>query len=540
VNIYFLATSTGSIYPSIDLIVGGLFVLFHAGTRFNTPPSNRSSTTAARYFAGLFLYCLVSTGFYALLVSFPHLLEFGLYGNEIGTAPGKISLPLLVALLLTVLLPKIPLLNSADKWVFEQLKYLSSIPGEVLRLSAELRKDDMKISIEEQEDVRQTLENDEFEGTDIVFEDDRSPASMWTKLVVLLQKIEAWKSDRRMARLVATSQSELQNLRDRQQALSSKAKTCFHLIREDIEDGCNGKTHRATLRYKEDFIERVEQLTQDTYDFIARGVLRAELTDGAREHRLKAMGFSIDWPNQFSLNQLLLLFGVVCIIVLSGFMLFGSTFTNLSFGAMLIRAIMISVIYSVAVSCAVLPKSKWSFAIADENHVRPIGFYFVAGLMSASISQVISLVFNLMLMHRIDWAWQRSLLTYPWLLVSFATAVITAVMVDNGRLRCLSALQQRVIEGAVHGALMLGAASLTCRWLYERVYVDFKGVDLTYLDYELPRPILCLIMAAVVGLVMGFFIPHWYRLHQKRSAEENMRRVTLTGVAQQHRPSIVA
>jgi uncharacterized membrane protein YraQ (UPF0718 family) len=87
---------------------------------------------------------------------------------------------------------------------------------------------------------------------------------------------------------------------------------------------------------------------------------------------------------------------------------------------------------------------------------------------------------------------------------------------------------------------MLGAASLTCRWLYERVYVDFKGVDLTYLDYELPRPILCLIMAAVVGLVMGFFIPHWYRLHQKRSAEENMRRVTLTGVAQQHRPSIVA
>lgn len=31
----------------IDYLVGALFVLFHTATRFNTPPTNRSSTTAA-------------------------------------------------------------------------------------------------------------------------------------------------------------------------------------------------------------------------------------------------------------------------------------------------------------------------------------------------------------------------------------------------------------------------------------------------------------------------------------------------------------
>jgi hypothetical protein len=539
-NIDTLANATtNSFYSSVDLFLGVMFVLFHAGARFNTPPSNRSSTTAARYFAGLFLYCLVTISIYALLVAFPHLLEFSLYKNAIGTLPTQVSLPLLVALLLTALLPRIPFLNSADRWVFDQLKYMSSIPAEVLRLSAELRKDELKVSPAEQQAVRQLLENDGFDPRDVKFQDDMSPAGMWTRLAILFQKIEPWKSDRKMAGYIAASQSELQNLRDRKQSLSSKAKTCFHLVNEDIEGGAIGKTHQATNRYKEDFTEHVQRLTQDTFDFIARGVLRVDLTDSAREHRLKGMGFSIPWPDQFSLNELLLLFSLVCIIMLSGFVLFGSAFSNVSFGAMLIRAIMISVIYSVAVACAVLPKSKWSFATAEGGQVRPIGFYLVAGLISALISHVISLVFNTILMQRLDWAWQRSLLTYPWLLVSFATALITAVMVDNRQWPSLSTMRQRLLEGAGEGTLMFGVTALTYRWLSERLNVDFKGVNLKYLDYELPKPIIMLVMAAVIGFVIGFFIPHWYRLHQKRS-EENMRRLPLAGSDSEHEQASMA
>ena len=531
------------IYPFIDLVLGGVFVLFYAGTRFNTPTTNRSSTTAARYFLGLFLYCLVSISVYALLVVFPHLLGPAQLGQQIGTdsALNKISLPLFVALLLTVLLPRIPILSSAEKWVLKQLKDVSNIPGEVLWLSAELQKDDLSISIEEHEEVRQQLENDGFDPKDIVFEHDKSPMSVWTNLTLLFQKVEAWKSDRRMAGYIASSQMELQNLRDRKQFLLSKAKTCFHLLNEDIQGHATRRTHEATVRYREDFTERADQLTKDVFDFIARGVLRAELTDGAREHRLKAMGFSLPWPDEFSLNELLLLFGVVCVVMMSGFVLFGAAFTEQRFEAKLIRAIMISLIYSVAVACAVLPKTRWSFARTEVGEVRPIGFYLVAGLMSAAISYLTGLFFNLLLMmlrfdnlllmERFHLALQRSGLTYPWLLVSFATALITAMMIDNPQLQTMSPKRQRCLEGLAQGVLMLVVTSLTYMWLRQRVYVDFKGVDLKSLDYDLPPLIMIVVMGTIVGFVIGFFIPTWYRRHQKQSEEQGVRSLTLAGSA---------
>ena len=79
------SNNVSHIYPIIDLVLGGVFVLFYSGTRFNTPSTNRSSTTAARYFMGLFLYCLVSLSVYGLLVAFPHLLGFAQFGQQIGT-----------------------------------------------------------------------------------------------------------------------------------------------------------------------------------------------------------------------------------------------------------------------------------------------------------------------------------------------------------------------------------------------------------------------------------------------------------------------
>jgi hypothetical protein len=283
------------------------------------------------------------------------------------------------------------------------------------------------------------------------------------------------------------------------------------------------------VRYQEDFSEHVTHLRKDIFEFIARGALRVELTTHALESRLNSMGFKIRWRDPpFSLNQLLLLFGVVCIIMMSGFVLFGGAFTEGKFEQTLVRAIMISVIYSVAVACAVLPKTKWDFARNQAGQVRPVGFYLVAGLMSAGISYVTSMFFNVVLLHRLDWVWQRSLLTYPWLLVSFATALITAIMVDNPHFDRMSQKWQRCLEGLVQGAVMLAVTSVTYVWLSERLN-DFKGIDLRYLKYPGPRLIPIIVMGAVIGFVIGFFIPTWYRRHQKQSTEETGCGLTLAG-----------
>jgi hypothetical protein len=522
------AATAGTIYFSVDLILGAVFVLFYAGTRFNTPSTNRSSTTAGRYFVGLVLYCLAGICFYATLVAFPHLLDFALYGQQMGgDAPtSKISLPLFVALLLTVLLPKIPVLNSVDKWICTQLQNMAAIPWEVLRLSSELRKYKLEFSPEEQAVVRQMLEAEGFDSKDIVFELTETAPSDWTRVTALLQKVEDWSSDRRMAGYLAASNSDLANLRQRYQGLLSKAKTTFNLRDEHDRGETTRKAHQAMVCYEEDFLEHVKQLRKDILEFISRGVLRSELTVRALENRLSSMGFKVTCSQPaFSVNQLLLIFTVVCLTMLPGFIFFGST--GLSFEAILIRLGLVGFTYVTAVACAVLPKSNWRFAQLKAGDVRPIAFYFVAGLMSAAISFITSLVVQAIWMRNLEWALQRSRLTYPWLLVSFATAFLTALMVDNPRFEKISGRTQRCLEGLVQGAVMFGVTYVTCLWLNQRVEVVFKNVDLSYLKYGAPRTLTTMVMGAAVGCVIGFFIPTWYRRHQEQSAQERARSLTL-------------
>jgi hypothetical protein len=514
-------------YKTIDLLLGGVFVLFYAGHRFNTPTTNRSSTTAVRYFVGLFLYCLVAIGFYSVLVYFPHLFTFMLQGDH-AVVPGwtkEISIPLLVALLLTVLLPKMPLLNTTDQWICRQLQDMAAIPWEVLRLSAELKKDRLQITTEEQHAISERLNSEGFNRADIVFEQRDSPKSMWAQLTALLNKVQDWESDRRMAGYVAASGGELDKLRRRHQALFSKAKTCFYLMNEHADGGGTGKTNEAVVRYREDFVERVEQLRHDTLDFIARGVLRAELTDGAREVRLKALGFSIDWPDPpFTLNQVMLLFGLLCAVILSGYVLFADTVRGLPFGLILTRSIMISVIYSVAVACAVIPKTSWDLARRQAEDVRPIAFYILAGLMAVSITQLTSFAFNSALTGSVSCAWERSQLTYPWSLMSFCTAFTTGIMVDNPRLARIAAWKQRCGEAVLQSAAMFGASYITYAWLVQRFYAVHTTCNA---QYQVPPMKTMMIMAGAVGLVLGFFVPSWYRRHQELTQKERSRKLSL-------------
>ena len=523
-----IASSASTIYSSVDLVLGAVFVLFYAGTRFNTPSTNRSSTTAGRYFVGLFLYCLVGICSYVTLVAFPHLLDFALFQQQMGgDAPtSKISLPLFVALLLTVLLPKIPVLNSVDKWVCTQLQNMAAIPWEVLRLSSELRKFKLEFSSEEQAVVQQMLEAQGFDRKDIIFELTETASSDWTRVTALLQKVEDWSSDRRMAGYLAASNNDLAILRQRHQRLLSTAKTCFYLRNEDDRGETTPKRHQAMLSYEKDLLEHVKQLRKDILEFVARGVLRSELTTRAMENRLRSMGFKVTCSQPaFSVNQLLLIFTVVCLTMLPGFVFFGSK--GLSFEAILIRLGLVGFTYVVAVACAVLPKSKWKSAQLQAGQVRPIAFYFVAGLMSAAISCITSLVVQAIFMGNLEWALQRHRLTYPWLLISFATAFLTALMVDNPRFAKISARTQRCLEGLVQGAAMFGVTYVTCLWLNQRVEVVFKNVDLSYLNYKAPQALTTMVMGAAVGCVIGFFIPTWYRRQQEQSAQERARSLTL-------------
>ncbi len=494
-------------HSTIDVLVGVVFVLFHARFRFNTPPTNRSSTTAGRYFVALAMYCMIGVAAYLTLINFPHLLNFLAGGST--EPPGfakELSNPLLVALLMTVLLPKLPLLSNLDQWIYKELQDMAAIPVEVRRLSMELRKQTPVVPPEFQEALGARLSADGFNREDLQFDSNRKPLAVWTKLTSLLMRVEDWETDRRMGGYLLEVGDVLTRIRARYKALIPKAKTCARLLRESAGADQADRMRDAANNYAADFSELAEELYNEVLDFISHGVLRAGMTDAARINRLTALGFS-QRPERdlLTFNQLLSVFGAVGVLMLISFVLFSGEMTM---GVTLVRVIMISVIFSAAVACAALPRERWGFAKMQEGGTRPVGFYIVAGLMAVGVSQLVGLVVNSALLRGLELGLQRSRYTYPWALMTFATSVVTAYLMDNQVRQGVSRLRWRLWEGLLGAIVMIGVAYVTQSWLVQISPVK-ETVDT--LQCNVPPLLAVMVPAGAVGFYIGFLVPTWCR-----------------------------
>src|SRR5689334_3466956 len=58
-----------------EALLGAVLVVAHALQRFNTPPTNRLSTTALRYYVAAFCYCAFGIVLYVTLLNYPQVLS---------------------------------------------------------------------------------------------------------------------------------------------------------------------------------------------------------------------------------------------------------------------------------------------------------------------------------------------------------------------------------------------------------------------------------------------------------------------------------
>lgn len=501
---------------NLDLILGTIFIVFGAADRFNTPATNRSSTTAIRYFAALFGYCGVGLAAYALLVHFPALVALLLQdasGDDLVSDQWarQLSRPLLVALLLTVLLPRLPFLCECDNWIRKHFQEMAAIPYEVRRLGAELRKVTLALPDDLRAVVRQRLERNGFKPADIQFDADATPAGQWTRLTALFLKLEDWEGDKKMAGFLASFPGQFGELRRQYGQLESKAKNCFRLAEETATRTASARAHDAVLRYTEDFLDQTAELYRALLDFISRGILHAEFTDHARLQRLRQLGFAMATQGStFTFNQIMLVFSLVFLVLLGGGVTFSGIAAGMTFGQTLARLALVSAIYCVAVACAVLPKRRWDLAQHRPGSARPFGFYILAGLLAAVFGQCLNLAFSCVQEHSLAHGWQRFLLTYPWALASFATAALTAFLVDNPVLPPLARGRQRLFEGAFQGVATSGVGYLVHEWLADR-FQQISAASTLPINYHVPALCPIMIMAGAIGFVLGLCIPTWSR-----------------------------
>jgi len=490
-----------------ELLIGAIFVLFSAAERFNTPETNRSSTTALRYYLASFCYLLVGMSLYSGLVFFPSVVDgighesaFAHWANNLGLPPAPLA-----ALLLTVLLPKVPLLAEADAWIRTRLQEMGAIPHEARRLAAELRKSRFSASPHFRAEVTTRLLNAGFHPDDLLFDERHDLKYPWTKVSVLMVAIEEWETDRRFVGFLSRFAADFTELERRYRQLTPKVRYCLRLLHDVTTEGGSGKSDGVVLQFQADLTEQVSELLGSLYHFISRGLLQCGTTYGIRAAKLAALGFdrkAVTLKQKLNRDHLMILFGIIGVVILVGYALLPGSSTD-SFGERLEKAMLISSLNIIAVICAVYPKERWKFAQWDHRTVRPAAFYFVAGLMAAGFSLVLNLLFQIFLHHGFGPAWVHFRFSYPWAFSSFTTAFMVAWMTDDQPASRLPRLSLRWVEG------LTGAGALVLA--HRAIYSFVAQSPASSAEHTLPPLPQILARAGIIGFVIGYLIPTWYR-----------------------------
>ena len=140
---------------------------------------------------------------------------------------------------------------------------------------------------------------------------------------------------------------------------------------------------------------------------------------------------------------------------------------------------------------------------------RPVLTYLTAGLTAVAVAIPVSIGFRIMIGLSADGVQELipvaaavvnrfTNMSYPWMLTAFVTAATVSFLLDNKPVYGLTWRQMRWLEGAVLATANVITAYVVTLWL-----TDIRG-HAPPVDEMLPG-------AAVIGFLIGFIIPAWYR-----------------------------
>ena len=488
-------------------VIGFVLIGLSSYTRFNTPPTSRSSTTWDRYVPAAMAYMVVTLVGWLVLSNTPDLLAYLAGQAEVDQETTQLAAPLYAALVLTVLVSSYKPFQKGDEKLRTLFHDMARIPWEARRLRDALRARTWLPSAPLQEQVRTALREAEFEEQDISFADNRSPQALWTKITALYAHMHSWHQGerRRFAAFSYQSLTEWHKLSAAYQALAGTAKRLFRLL-----DTLQGDEKLAAVQKEliEGFVAGAEQLEKDLCDLASRALLQCALTEKTRREELETMGFVVHMASDRTCDRLLLLY-VMLVVLYSGLLWFGQRSQPLLAGAI------IATIYVGAVLSARYPK-QWAWARPHEMG-RPIRGYVLSGALAFACSMVASCGLGILLTWDVQNAVQLLVERWwPWGWMAAFMAVATAYNLDNDERsvrRWVEASLQAVV--GVVGALF--------------VRLQLEGLCAQVPECSSPPPLVRMMLsAAVTGGLLGWFVPTWYRSPQTLTVDYKGWKVRVT------------
>ena len=275
-----------SVSIGIEWGVGALFVLFHAFERYNTPATNRCSTTYAQFVVYGLLYCLTMVLIYlfiaAVLSSSPETIQ--IFKNFLnisgqGNATDGIdfvnqSKPFISALLVITVFPNAPWIKNFDKWLLQVFWDLGRIPFFVTQQAESLRQSGYIIDPGKRKKLQIYAKKYGIDINSLALDNREKCDFSWAKLASLQLSLDQWRrsANGRTRRFISDNERDYSQIKNMVDDLSYR----FANNRSaDMQgDGANTlleKEITATYRRLTEFVARV-LLISERYNRISRNV----------------------------------------------------------------------------------------------------------------------------------------------------------------------------------------------------------------------------------------------------------------------------
>jgi hypothetical protein len=488
-------------YEFASMAIGAFSVMFFSLARFNTPPTNRASTSAFRYWLAALLYSAAALLFYFILVFFPQAIR--LVEPDAQGLPeliNKLATPLGVALVLTTLLPNVPGLAKADKAIRDWFQTRAEIPLAAELLRRQLASSEFTMPENRRAAVvKRLIEKNQFDAADIESADAGESAEIFKKISYLTATLEdeAGKRFRAYHRLFPT---ELADLTKGYEDLKNLARKWL----KDFQKKA-APTDERLEHIRSHFNKDAETLLDKTYTYISRALFQCQVVHRARNDLIKELGFSVELTKaQLTMHHLTALFLLVSAAMLMTFAFLRTTGQQESYERMIAKATMIGLIYCVAVAAAVYPRRWWKWAQLQAGGTRPYAFYLLAGGIGIIAAFIVNLVFNYLVEAGVgSKVFANIKLKYPYLITAAITAGATAWSNDNKP--GAKEGKWRLVEGGVQSIL----AGIVGYGIHAMLEANYLNAGLRKADVP---PVGWLIGTFMfVGFIVGYCVPHWCR-----------------------------
>jgi hypothetical protein len=490
-----------------------LIVTLYAWKRYNTPASNRLSTTRS-------LFLFTGAGYVAASLSLFFLL------CEIVLKPGVLSSlgledfqkvvkefsapPVLAAVLLTTLLPNTPVINEADAWLLKRFQAWGRIPQGVRNLADKLAPNAQRLSESDIGELRNWIVGegdvpDELANNVGVDTPESSRGSL-SRVVSLYSSLQNLSATTPYAQAFRSRQDGWQSIKADFRVFVAQSQAFFVLF--DHLSHLEGTAGEAALhKAKKCYREICENAHKEMAEYLAQLVLMVEATDRRIYNRLQAIGFAISEKpcprlevGPFLFMGLMMIVGMFFLVALVPPT---PQKTDLPLSVI---TILIGATRTIGVLAAILPKLRWSGDRTDERGNYPylawLEWPFVAGGASLLIERGMIAIVD----HHLSAAANFSAYPLtPMAPLAFATCLSMAILCDVD-LGFGLGWGRRLTEGLICAAAMTIA-----------VFICIHILSLTPATEGRAPGWLPIAVSSSLGFVCGLFGPYLYR--QARNEE---------------------